>query len=568
MHLTVSVGRRNLPLALLCVACGFLFYDLGYTGLTSPDEARYSEIAREMLTGSGWVVPLLNGEPRVNKPPLTYWALAFSYRLFGLKEWAGRLVPALAALCAVFLTVAWGTRATGRTAGLMAGVATASSVFFLIVARLTITDMLLCFWFTGAVVSGLWALSGARRNPLPVIAFFVFAAGGTLTKGPVALMLPGLIVLGACAWEKRWRSVHWPAFGFGAILYFLLSAPWFVLLERALPGAARGFLLAENFDRFAKGVDHTGASVFYYVPIILFGVLPWTTMAPGTFWRDARQSASSTLAQQERFFVRSATLWWFLPFVFFTASATKLATYVLPCFPAMGLLLGRALAQQMETDQSGSVRRRSWITSQGVLLAVLTVAGSVALVRETNLPERQVTALSIWILTAGVVGGTVAIATARRWGTTVGVPILLIAHLLFIAGVMHAHATLEPFEEMRPVALQLRALGEPTSALLCYGRYEPAMSFYLRRLIPTVKGDELEQLLLREKRILCIIGRNHETEVTSRGWKTRRLAGNDDCSVLEIVANPPPSALLRPDLRARSIAGKEFLRRDGPTRFP
>jgi 4-amino-4-deoxy-L-arabinose transferase-like glycosyltransferase len=374
---------------------------------------------------------------------------------------------------------------------------------------------------------------------LSAIAFFLFAAGGTLVKGPIALVLPGLIVLAVCAWERRWHSLDPPAIGVGLLVFFALATPWFVLLERAIPGAARNFLLGENIERFAEGVDHTGRPFFYYVPILILGLLPWTTLAPGALWQETRMAFSrQQRASEERFFVRAAAVWWLLPLIFFSIAATKLASYILPCFPGAGLLLGRAVARQMNQDESYGRGRWTWITSYAVLLPLLAIAATLMIARSTKLTEEQVMHLSSGMLVTGLAGGLATMLTSWRWGNRAGIPVLLLVHYLFVACAMRGHAALEPREEMRPVAAQLLARGEPTSPLVCYKFYKPAMSFYLRRLIPVVGRQELEQLLSKENRVLCVIDRDDESEILAvKEWHVRRLAGNDDCSVLEIVAD-------------------------------
>lgn len=541
--LSATSARRRTggaPVLLCLLASSFLFWDLGYTGLAARDEANYSEPAREMLVSHDWLVPRRNGVPRLNKPPLTYWALVGLYRLFGLKAWAGRLLSAGSALATVALLVWWVGRSTASASAWWVGVALSSSPFFLAEAHVTTTDMFLCFWLTAAVIAGFEGLQGPRPRALPVLLFFVAAGAGTLTKGPVALALPGLIVLISSAAGNRWRRIHWPAFAGGWAVYALLSVPWFVLLEQAEPGAVKTFFLRENISRFATGVDHSAAPVWYFVPVLLLAVLPWTSLLPSAVWRPIRLLQTSRDSDAAALVV-PATVWWVTPFVLFSVSATKLVSYVLPCIPPLAILLGMVLNDRWQENHPPS-RGPVWLYLQGAFLGVLGTAMIVLPARLAEVPATVLTAPRLVGGTLTLLGGVVVVLGTARWGVRAGISCLLVAHLLFCGSVLRLFAALEPYKGVRPLAKELRTYGAPEVSVVSWHIPEPGVAFYLRKIVPQYDESRMSELrakVRREGRVLCLVGPGQESALAHEpSWAMRRLGGNQEATIVELTARP------------------------------
>ena len=196
--------------AVLGLAAGLFFFHLGSYGLWEPDEARYAEIAREMLAGGSYIVPHLNYVQYIEKPPLLYWTCALAMRLFGLNEFAARLVNALSALIGVATVFYFTLRSFDWRRALIAGVVLATSGLYAVMAQVLTTDMLLSAAITVALFAAYlhWREGGRWR--------WLFYAGmgcGVLTKGPVAIALPLLILLLFCWWEGEIYVARLPASG-------------------------------------------------------------------------------------------------------------------------------------------------------------------------------------------------------------------------------------------------------------------------------------------------------------------------------------------------------------------
>jgi 4-amino-4-deoxy-L-arabinose transferase-like glycosyltransferase len=326
---------------LLLVLPGVLLYPRLNFPLLEPDEGRYAEIPREMLARGEWVVPYLQAEPYLDKPPLCYWLAMASYRLFGAANWTARLGPALAVHACVLLVYLLGRRSLGEPAAFRGALLLALAPGFLGMGRLLLLDGVLALWVTLGVLSAFEAVRGPRLRR----GWWLLAAAscglGVLTKGPVAVLLvvPPLWLyrcLNGSAWRLSWRA----CLAFAAVV-LALTVPWYVLVCLRTPGFAGHFLWEHNVVRFMSPFDHV-RPVWFYFPILLAGLLPGTLLIV-PFVRFLLTGDETTARRRcpELGFMLLAGGWCVL---FFSLSGCKLPTYVLPAFPPLALALGYFLA--------------------------------------------------------------------------------------------------------------------------------------------------------------------------------------------------------------------------------
>jgi 4-amino-4-deoxy-L-arabinose transferase-like glycosyltransferase len=319
---------RLRSLALLIVLPALLIYPGLNFRLLEPDEGRYAEIGREMLVGGDWVVPHLQGEPYLDKPPLLYWLVVLSYRLFGVHDWAARLAPALAVHGTILLTYLFGRRLLGERAALRGALLLSLTPALVGMGRLLTLDALLTLWVTLGLFAG-------RRGWQTLCA--VACGLGVLTKGPVAIVLVVIPLLlnhwlttGRLEW--RWR----PAARFAAIALGI-NLPWYVAVSIARPEFGVYFFVKHNLMRFLTPFDHL-EPVWYYVPILLGGLLPATLLLPRfVAWLSSGDPQVAAVRTPELGFCLLAGGWCVL---FFTLSGSKLPTYILPAFAPLALALG------------------------------------------------------------------------------------------------------------------------------------------------------------------------------------------------------------------------------------
>jgi 4-amino-4-deoxy-L-arabinose transferase-like glycosyltransferase len=336
----VGAWRWRPFLLLLFVPAALLYPCLSFA-LFEPDEGRYAQIPREMLQAGDWVVPTLQGQPYLDKPPLFYWMVMLAYSVLGCHDWVARLVPALALHGTVLLTYVMGRRLVGGRAAFWGALLLAVSPGFLGMGRLLLLDGLLTFWMTLA----LFSLFRAQARPRLQRGWWLLAALacglGVLTKGPVALVLP-LVPLVAYRWlvppRARIAPADWLAF---TALVLALALPWYVLACCRLPEFARHFLWEHNVMRFAQPFDHI-RPVWFYVPILFGGLLPVACFA----WGSARfllsgQATDAGRRPPELGYLLLSGGWCVL---FFSIAGCKLPTYILPAFAPLCLAAGCVVA--------------------------------------------------------------------------------------------------------------------------------------------------------------------------------------------------------------------------------
>jgi 4-amino-4-deoxy-L-arabinose transferase-like glycosyltransferase len=305
--------------------------------LFEPDEGRYAEIPREMLERGEWTVPYLQGQPYLDKPPLFYWLVMCSYRAFGYRDWAARLVPALAVHGCVLLTYLLGRRLVGERAAFWGALALAVAPAFAGMGRLLLLDGLLTFWVTLGLLSLFEALRGERLRWGWWLLAALACGLGVLTKGPVALVL-----LAVPAWACRWLIGSGWRVGRRALAAFLgvvlaVALPWFAAVCIRLPEFAGYFLWHHNVVRFLQPFDHI-QPLWFYVPVVLCGLLPATLLlVPFARYLLSGDKATAQTRPPALGYLLMAGCWCVL---FFSASGSKLPTYVLPAFPPLALAFG------------------------------------------------------------------------------------------------------------------------------------------------------------------------------------------------------------------------------------
>jgi len=336
---------------LLAGFCGFLFFfGLAYFGLMGADEPRYAQVAREMLSRHDWITPTLSGKPWMEKPPLYYWQAMIAYSIFGVSDWAARLPSAVDAtlmVIAVYLFLRRFRKGFELDGALM----TAAAAGVIGFARAASTDMPLAATFTIALLAWYaWYESGTKSY---LAVAYVFLGLSSLAKGPVSPCFAALIVM-SFALAKRDASVIiralWPP---GLLLFLTAGLPWYVLVQLRNPDFFRIFILEHNLARFGTNLYHHPQPFWFYIPVTLLGLLPWTVFVVAAivecirkWWGQGRE-----MVRSEDGLNVFLLIWLFTPVVFFSLSRSKLPGYILPALPAGTLLLAEYVRRWANADR-------------------------------------------------------------------------------------------------------------------------------------------------------------------------------------------------------------------------
>jgi 4-amino-4-deoxy-L-arabinose transferase-like glycosyltransferase len=316
--------------------------------LFNPDEGRYAEIPREMLQGGDWLIPHINGLPYIEKPPLQYWATAFSFELFGENEFAARLYTALCALGCLALVFATGRRQGGEAQGWRAAAVLAGTLLFLLLGQLLTLDMSLTFYLTASLAAFLQAQRGARTGFADrrwMLIAWAATALGVLTKGIVAAAIPAavLVIYSVASRDfAPWRRLY-PTLGLP--LFLIISVPWHWLAARRLDDFLQFYVVHEHFARYLTPVAQRVEPWWFFVAVFVAGSTPWIVSALRVValgWRSRAPGA----------FNEALFLWIWVIFVcgFFSLSDSKLIPYILPAMPALALLIAALPAEILKKD--------------------------------------------------------------------------------------------------------------------------------------------------------------------------------------------------------------------------
>jgi 4-amino-4-deoxy-L-arabinose transferase-like glycosyltransferase len=374
---------------LFALGAGLLLFRLGAVPLLGPDEPRYVRVAVEMHRSHDLVTPTLQGRPWLEKPPLYYWLAATSFGAFGENEWAARLPAVFAGLLLIGTTALVGARLYGAAAGLSAGFVLATSLLSFAYARAASMDMLLAAHLTVAIGLAALALLGvAGRLAIPTA--WGFMALACLAKGPLGLLLPGLVIGAHAASERSPASLRRFLSPAGIAVFAALAAPWYgAILAAQGRHFVEVFLLNHNLQRFTTTIHNHPGPFFYYVPVLFLGLFPWSGLV-----LPAIGALRLRVSPADRFVL----LWLLMPLVFFSAAGSKLPGYILPCLAPLALLMGRAAAHLSEGRELPFATGRRAAALVGLVLGAGLATTPFVLQRLGEPDWRQTLPLALWAL--------------------------------------------------------------------------------------------------------------------------------------------------------------------------
>jgi 4-amino-4-deoxy-L-arabinose transferase-like glycosyltransferase len=472
---------------------------LGRPAITDSDEGFYAEAAREMVESGDWLTPHFNYQDRWQKPVLYYWLTAATYLGLGATELAARLWSSLSGIGLVLVT--WvvarrfnheTTEARDATAWLAAAIV-ATCVGCFVMARLALPDLPLAFLISVTIWAGLEnraLLAGA-------------AAGlGFLMKGPLAVIIPAIVIV-PIWWRERCLTQVRPKDIVGAAAVFAAVAlPWYVAMT-AEHGVAylQSFFVSDNFERFATDRFNEPRPLWFYVPIVIGGLIPWSMFLVVLPWPSVR---ALVLRRRTLSIVEWRLLCWALvPLLFFTISVGKQPRYILPVLPPLAILLARSIAARV-ADAHHAPQKLLAIATWGTAVLYLTLA--ILFARAAPLfinasPLLTSTGIAILAISALVLA---VLAIARRW-TWLPVTMTVCATLLLLSlefGVL-AGARPEPVERMAALVRMHRQSGEPVGAYQVLVRN---LVFYTRfRQVDLLDEGHALDFLRSTERVLLVV---------------------------------------------------------------
>src|SRR5271156_400483 len=480
-------SRTRTDSLLLAGFCAFLFfYGLGQFGLIGADDPRSAQVAREMLQRHDWITPVLGGQPWLEKPPLYYWQAMLAYSVFGVSDWAARLPGAIDATFMV-LAVYFFLRRFRSEFELDGALITASCAGIIGYARAASTDMALAAAFTIAML-GWWAWrESGEKNYLA--AFYIFMALGALAKGPVAPFLAFVVIVFSAVAIHESQLILRTLWLPGIFLFCAIALPWYIAVQMRNPEFFREFIVEHNLGRFSRNLYHHTEPFWYYLPVVLIALLPWTVFAIAAFihsirtWWTDRASIAAPRDSLKNHFGIFARCWLVAPVVFFSVSQSKLPGYILPALPAGALLLAEYLGHHLQSEKPAA----AWLVILHALGAVAPITPALLiayLVIQHRLPGGRPMLVALGV--AFVLCAAIALTLVRPSGRRMLRFVTLIPVILAVGAVLKLGSTaIDQTLSARPLALEIAAIETHSLPLAVYHvprELEYGLTFYRNHL--------------------------------------------------------------------------------------
>ncbi len=454
--------------------------------LYDPDEGRYAEIPREMLAGGDWLIPHLDGLVYLEKPPLQYWLSALTFAAFGQSEAVARLWTGVFGFLSLCLVYAIARRLWGVDAALKAATLLAGSILFILLGHQLTLDMSVSFWLLASLACFLFARTAPAAQGGPaspgagrawMLGCWTAMALAVLTKGLIGVLIPGGTLAIYVLWQRDWALLSKLNLRWGVPLFALIAAPWFVLASRANAQFLHFFFIREHFQRFLTPIEERSEPWWFFVPVLLVGILPWATQgvrALAVGWR-------STAVRGQFDAARLLWIWSAFVLLFFSASNAKLIPYILPALPTIALLC----AGPGRGDERRHLLAGAWL-SVAFAIGVLVYSSAIwSSAQGALLAVRLRPAL--FVLSAVLVAGAMLCLRRVRQRRPQGALAALCAGWFGAAIAITAGACeVQDLFSARDIAARIRGEGGAGTEVFSVQNYQQSLPFYLRRTVTLV----------------------------------------------------------------------------------
>ena len=327
--MNVDIEKKAIPILLFFILIAF-FIPLSLAPLFDLDEGAFSEATREMLVGKDYITTYLNGELRFDKPILIYWFQLLSVKTFGLNEFALRFPSAIAGAFWAGGIYLFSKKLFNTKIAFFATLFMISSLQINMIAKASIADSLLNL-FIALSMFGIYLFFHNRENRY-IYWTFLFIALGTLTKGPIAIMIPLIVSLIFFITKKEFKLWLKMVFNpIGILIFLVVALPWYIA-EYIAQGELfiDGFFFKHNLSRFSSPMEAHSGSIFYFIPVLIVGMMPFTY-----FVMKAISRVKSYIKDNLKLYL---FIWFAFVFIFFSFSGTKLPHYIIYGYTPMFIL--------------------------------------------------------------------------------------------------------------------------------------------------------------------------------------------------------------------------------------
>ena len=504
--------KQSLYIPVLIAVCLILFFfNLGDRALWDIDEGKHSVTSKNMVLGGDWLTPEFDGKKFYDKPPLHNWFVAISFVVFGFTEFAARLPAALLGLGSVILTYILGRQFYKPAAAFIGSLVLATCIEYIVLSRTVVHDISLLFFFTLALTCFYLGYDRDRHRKLFFLSGYAAMGLAVMAKGPIGVLIPVAIVGLFLLMKKRLNFISKLQIGWGLLILLGIAAPWYILISLKDPNYAGYFFIQQNIGNFLSKDPRHLEPVYFYLPVLLGGMAPWSLFLPLALLRGIR--SSSTPSNDGTLFL---LIWFVFVFVFFTLASSKLGTYILPLFPAAALLIGQLLY--------GSFERAKQAADRGIVYSYLPlVIGLVlALAYVLVFPPAELAAEGglelvriYWITGVAVACSIISLVLIIKRNNRLFIASMVVTVTgVFLLALIYLVPQIEPYRSGKVLARQIDQMLDPAEKIVFYDRAGETFLFYTNRRVTVLETPrELEDYLASEKQVYFIIRMKNWKEI-------------------------------------------------------
>jgi 4-amino-4-deoxy-L-arabinose transferase-like glycosyltransferase len=504
-----KISRNEVAFMLILVGlCLVLFFfRLGARPLWDTDEGMHAATSKDMVLSGDWITPRLNGENFYDKPVLHNWLVAISFVVFGFTEFAARFPAAILGLGCVLITYLLGKRMFNPVVGLLSGSILATSIEFIILSRVVVHDISLVFFLSLALYLFYRGYEDQKNRRACFLLGYASMGFAALAKGPLGLLLPALIAGLFLILKRRLGLLKEMELAWGMLIFLGIAAPWYILISLRNPDYSGYFFVQQNLMSFLSQEARHPRPFYYYFPVLLGGFLPWSFFLPLALFR-AFQEGYRRMGEGTLFVV----VWFGAIFLFFSIASSKLSPYILPLFPAASLMVGLAWHDLLTKPTQGL--RRGFLYSYLSLVVILLVGGLYIQINPLTRMEARygIDLVRVNYFFLLVIGSAVVVLVmfirAHYWASFSTLAGAVVVSILFFVLLMVP--SIDPYRSTKGLAQKLDAMLAPEEELVFFEDLGDSALFYTnRRAIVFRTPQELKDYLASERRVFCVIEKEH-----------------------------------------------------------